>query len=370
MTPRRLAAAVAQLAFFLLVTFVTINRWQRRALAEALVADFATLDTWSVEGHGTRFDNGFACFIDRARGLTHDELIRLKDLSLHSDHDTLADAGSLMAWAEDSRSCNDARRFSPVEGLRSYPTNAATDFDMLDTRLFRLVAFDVAQKLDAGSLDEAAEECVEIAEHFTVRTHLSLLSNMVAWMGVRVLSTPCASAWSQMSATTRERLHHRIEGLPAALAPTREWLRREQIVTELLGYGATLTSEERSRLPELAFPPFELGASRLTAPSVWARSHQRFDALIALADTPGSARKDASEALDEAYGSWLLGGADVSQSANYERFLERRDDVQRALVLLSDIAAHRAPTLPPDARIADGGVIWQLDADHALFFPQ
>ena len=365
MTPRRLATLVAVACVVLLVTLVTINRIQRQTFAHILITDVATIDTWSVEGHGTRVENGFECFVARTRQLTPDELKRVSKLAANLD--SLSDAGTLMTWAADSRHCVDAKYFAPVDGLRSY--SVFTENAFYDSALYRLSALQAEQELGEGLVDEAAETCVEIGEHIVSRSHLSLLANLMGAMGARTLSTPCARAWGQMSASTRQWLMARIDGLPLALAPNAEWLRIERITMELIAYGEALTGDELSQVPVIGLPFSPLGLARFTAPTAWARSRRRFDALLLLADTPGDARRAASAALDEADETWLLGHGEGAQSPDYERMLVRRDDSKRVLVLLADIAAHRTLTLPTGARIEDGGVIWPLDGDHSLFFP-
>lgn len=218
-TLKRVGLVVASLVVLMVVAAVVVNRRQRQVLAHSLIADFASLDSWSAPGTGTRVDNGFACFVERTSELSDEELVRLNALASQHDDDALADAGTLMRWAIDTRRCVEARKFAPVERLRSYPSETNDDVDRYQGQFYRLTVFDIEQRLDAGAVDEAAEACVELGEHLVAQSHLSLISNMLGWFGARVMSTPCARAFGEMSETTAARLNQRIERLPGALAP-------------------------------------------------------------------------------------------------------------------------------------------------------
>lgn len=337
--PRRLAVGIGATTTALCLSLAVASYLETRAQARRLVADVARLMSFRLERDGGADLNGFTCAADL--------------LPFPPD----AGAVERASWADQLRSCGQARRLAFVPHLSPFRDPASTRPELWSSMVTLLKA--TRGELDGGVPDENLERCVGTLEVLADGSHLNLIGAMVACSGAEQLVPGCAASALAASTAERERLAARFAHLPLRLAANSEVLETERVLMSATTHEPLLTPRERAQLPanDLVSPTDTPNfAERVILARRWAARDALMRKLITLADVPGTGRTGASSALDDEHSRWWLGEANAP---DYEKFLARLDDARVRYLLLADLVAGRRPKLLPASVV--------LTADELVF---
>ena len=359
---RRVLLAIAVLLLSMATVLLISWRQQTKTLSAALVTDIeATLArtiTRNPKLEAPKHENGYACLsavVDAGPGDLGP--FELKNSDAYKE---VMDAGVVpAAWQPELTrlapfgasvlSCGDSAELKFAPGL--------TPFDQFGKKgergsqvvlaVAKLTRLQIRLLALENQWDEVVDRCAATLEVAFDRSHLGLVSSMIASSQVRQLLPSCGEALQHLGPSSRERAVKRFGALPARLAANHEYLDLERQVMSLETNGWMIAEEDRVRLPagdHLLGDSLENPALRFVLARTWHPTDRAMRALIAVADVPGAARAQASRELDEVNAGCLTEALTFSPS--YEKFLVRSDETRVLLQLLVDLAEGGEKPLP------------------------